>query len=76
MTYLRLNEGGGKFYYQEGKDDNIENIVYRVDSVRRIGIDELEKLEPYLDVANVQGALYSSEEYIVDPWLLGIIPNF
>ena len=39
--------------------------------MKRIGIDELETIEPYLDCTNVQGALFSSEEYIVDPWLLG-----
>jgi L-2-hydroxyglutarate oxidase LhgO len=41
--------------------------------VRRIGVAELEELEPALNTEGVTAALFSNTESIVDPWLLGTV---
>ena len=49
----------------------MDRLVYRVSTVRRMGVAELSELEPELDTTGCTAALFSAVEYIVDPWLLG-----
>jgi len=43
-----------------------------VSGVRKISLDEVEKMEPSLDLFGVTSALISENEFIVDSWLLAM----
>jgi len=69
----------GMVYLARGREED-EALVHLVrlarqngqTSVRLVDLLELASLEPELDTTGVTSALFSSEEYIVDSWLLSM----
>lgn len=69
----------GMVYIGRGMEDEsqMDEMIYnsnlnKVSGVRRLELSELSRMEPMLDMSGVTAALLTSEEWIVDSWLLSM----